>query len=422
MAGERILFHVDMDAFFAAVEMRDHPELLGRPVLVAGAGARGVVATASYEARAFGCHSAQPTAYALRLCPHAVIVPPRHDHYSAVSDVVFEVFSTFSPVIEPLSIDEAFIDMTGTERLHGPPEQAAAALRAAVREATGGLTCSVGISAVKFIAKIASGENKPDGVTVVAPGDELSFLEPMAIGKLWGVGPKTQARLAEHGIRTVGDLRRRSRDTLVAWFGAHGEKLFDLSWARDPRAVEPGRLRKQIGHEDTYAEDVRGRDALCRKLLSQATRIADRLTSKHMHARCVHLKIRDHTFKTESRQTMLAHPTCDARVLYQTACRLLDTIDGVDRRAFRLTGVSVSELSRGEVTSARQLDLLFDERSAETKRVAESAAEGERLQGVVTEIRQRFGHNALFPADAGDSARPGTTGAVTRTVDPDRDR
>ena len=330
MAGSdapRTIFHVDMDAFFASVEIRDRPELRGRPVVVGGVGRRGVVAAASYEARKHGCHSAQPMAEALRRCPEAVVLPARHDHYTAVSQQVFEVFERFSPVVEALSIDEAFLDMSGTERLLGPPRAAADAVRRAVFDATGGLTCSVGISTVKFIAKIASGENKPDGVTEIAPGDELGFLDPLPIAKLWGVGPKTQTRLIAHGVRTVGHLRKLGLDTLLAWFGESGAKLHRLSRADDPRPVEGRRSRLQISHEDTYAVDVEGRDALRRKLLSQSMRVADRLTAKRTRARRVQLKIRDHTFKTETRQCMLPEPTRQGRILYDAACRLLDTVE-----------------------------------------------------------------------------------------------
>lgn len=399
-----------MDAFFASVEIRDNPSLRGKPVLVGGAASRGVVAAASYEARARGCHSAQPMAQALRRCPDAVVLPPRQEHYAAVSRRIFEVFERFSPLVEALSIDEAFLDMTGTQRLFGPPRTAAEVLRRTVREITGGLTCSVGISAVKFISKIASGQNKPDGVTEVAPGDELAFLDPLPIARLWGVGPKSQTRLSEHGIRTVGDLRRLGRHRLVEWFGENGAQLHRLSRAEDPRGVQPGRARKQISHEDTYGIDVEGVVALRRKLLSQATRVADRLTAKGIRGRRIQLKIRDGAFRTQTRQCMLAEPTRQAKVIYEAACRLLETID-VEGRSFRLTGVSVGALGPDGVSAAHQLDLLAPETGDEPR--------GERLQGVLSEVRQRFGHQALFPADAGSSARVGTTGAVTRTVDPD---
>ncbi|MEX1366244.1 MAG: DNA polymerase IV [Nannocystaceae bacterium] len=409
----RTIFHVDMDAFFASVEIRDDPSLRGKPVLVGGAGRRGVVAAASYEARRYGCHSAQPMAVALRACPHAVVLPTRFEAYTEASAQVFEVFERFSPVVEALSIDEAFLDMSGTERLHGPPRAAAQALRAAVVEATA-LTCSVGISAVKFIAKIASAAHKPDGLTEVLPGQELEFLGPLPIGKLWGVGPKTEARLREHGVRTVGDLRELSGATLQRWFGDHGEHLHALAHARDERAVVPGRGRKQVSHEDTYAIDVVGELELRRKLLSQATRVADRLTNKGIVGRKVQLKIRDTDFRTETRQCTLAVPTCEAPVIYRAACRLLKEVELSGRR-FRLTGVSVGAL--GEHDQPQQLDLLATVESADSPGRGVDA--GQRLQGVLSEVRRRFGHQALFPAEAGSQARAGSAGGFTKSVEDD---
>jgi len=264
-----------MDAFFASVEIRDDPSLRGKPVLVGGVGRRGVVAAASYRAREFGCRSAQPMAVALRKCPEAIVLPSRMEAYAEASRRVFEVFDTFSPAVEGLSVDEAFLDMTGTNRLLGTPRDAAEQLRTAIRERTDGLTCSVGISATKFISKIASGMDKPDGVTEVVPGRELAFLHPLPIGRLWGVGPKAQQRLRERGIRSIGDLASISEETLASWFGEHGRHMARLSRGLDPRSVDPGRERKSISHEDTYAIDVVGVDALRRKLLSQATRVAE---------------------------------------------------------------------------------------------------------------------------------------------------
>lgn len=406
--ASRTIFHVDMDAFFASVELRDDPSLRGKPVLVGGAGRRGVVAAASYEARRFGCHSAQPMAVALRHCPHAVVLPPRFDAYSEASAQVFEVFDRFSPLVEGLSIDEAFLDMTGTERLHGPPRAAAEALRAAVALRTR-LTCSVGISAIKFIAKIASAMNKPDGLTEIPPGTELEFLAPLPLAKLWGVGPKTEARLREHGVRTVGELRRLSSDTLDRWFGEHGLHLHGLAHARDDREVVPGRERKQVSHEDTYAVDVVGQEALRRKLLSQATRVADRLTAKGIGGRKVQLKIRDTDFRTETRQCTLPEPTHEARVIYDAVCRLLQEVE-LHGRQFRLTGVGVGQLS--DARAPQQLDLLATvEPHAEPR--------GERLQGVLSEVRRKFGHQALYPADAGASERAESAGGLTKTLEDD---
>lgn len=403
MSAPRAILHVDMDAFFASVEIREDPRLRGKPVLVGGAGARGVVAAASYEARRFGCRSAQPTALALRRCPHAIVVAPRHALYAEVSRQVFAIMERYSPLVEGLSIDEAFIDLAGTERLWGSPRSAAEALRAAVHAETR-LTCSVGIAAVKFLAKIASGMNKPDGLTEVPPGRELAFLSPLSIGALWGVGPRTQERLERLGVRSVGDLRALGEARLVDMFGAHGLHLHRLSCGLDERAVIPDRAARSIGHEDTYAVDVAGAFALRRHLLSQATRVADRLVAQGLRARCVSLKIRDAAFVTETRQCTLAQATDEYRAIYGAACRLLDAIETDDRR-FRLTGISVSMFD--SQAAPAQLDLL----AAAAPEPPRSAA----LQAVLSAVRERHGHQALFPADAGRERRPGTTGAISST-------
>jgi DNA polymerase IV len=355
----------------------------------------------------YGCHSAMPMAMALRRCPHAVVLPPRGDAYAEASDVAFEVFERFSPVVEALSIDEAFLDMAGSERLLGPPRQAAEALRAAVKEATRGLTCSVGIASVKFLAKIASGTHKPDGLTEITPGSELAFLDTLPIGQLWGVGKKAEARLRDYGIKTAGDVRRLDEATLRGWFGENGTHLHQLSHAIDPRPVVPGQGRKSISHEDTYAVDVLGREAIERKLLHQATRVADRLVAKKLKGRRVQLKIRDTDFKTETRQRMLTEPTNEARTIYESACELLEGVD-LDRRRFRLTGVGVGALESIENVGPQQLDLLEPE---------SEPARGAQLQEVLTAVRRKYGHQALYPADAGAEERPGATGAVTKTVD-----
>ncbi|MBL4688055.1 MAG: DNA polymerase IV [Nannocystaceae bacterium] len=406
MTGSRAILHVDMDAFFASVEIRDDPSLRGKPVLVGGVGRRGVIAAASYEARKFGCHSAQPTAIALRKCPHAVVLPSRIGAYSEASSQVFEVFDRFSPLVEALSIDEAFIDVSGTEKLFGPPRACAESIRAAVFEATK-LTCSVGISSVKFIAKIASAANKPDGLTEVHPGTEVSFLGPLPIGKLWGVGPKAEEHLRARGITTVGELSKHPEKVLRAWFGQHGSQLYRLSHAMDDRGVTPGSQRKSVSHEDTYEVDVVGAVALKRKLVSQATRVADRLVAKGFRGRLVRLKIRDGSFNTESRQCVLPKATREAKVIYQAACGLLDKVD-LSNRGFRLTGIGVGQLERQDAKGT-QLDLL----------AAVIPESGDALQSVMSEVRRRYGHEALFPADAGSEARAGSAGGFTKSYERD---
>jgi len=405
----RTILHVDMDAFFASVEAREDPSLVGKPVLVGGAGRRGVVAAASYEARAYGCHSAQPMAQALRLCPLAIVVPPRGRLYSAVSRDVFAVFDRFSPLVEGLSIDEAFLDLSGTRRLLGAPRDAAEALREEVRRETG-LTCSVGIASVKFVAKIASGMNKPDGVTEVPPGGEIAFLDPLPIAKLWGAGPKIQASLKARGIRTIGDLRCADGAEIERSFGRHGGQLHRLAHAIDPRAVVPGRRPKSVSHEDTYAIDVTGVEALRRKLLSQSVRVADRLAARGLCGRRVHLKLRDSTFRTETRQGMLSRPTNESKLIYRKACEMLAAME-VEGRSFRLTGVGVGALEDdiGDV----QLDLLDESSMAERA----DEARGRAVQRVQAQIRRRFGHQALFPADAENGESVQTTGAISNAFE-----
>ncbi|MBK7976720.1 MAG: DNA polymerase IV [Deltaproteobacteria bacterium] len=402
----RSILHVDMDAFFASVEVREKPSLRGLPVLVAGAGKRGVVSAASYEARVFGCRSAQPTAVALRLCPRAVVISPRHGIYEEVSEQVFAIFERFTPLVEPLSIDEAFLDVTGSERLFGPPRAVAEAIRAAVSAETR-LTCSVGISAVKFIAKIASGRNKPDGLTEVPPGGEHVFLDPLPIGELWGVGPKAKEALESRGIATIGDLRRRDARDLMRWFGESGLHFHQLAHAIDERAVEPVHERKSISHEDTYADDIAGRDVIERHLLDQATRVADRLTRKGLRGRKVHLKIRDGRFVTESRQTTLPRATAQAREIYRAACGLLDSVV-LDGRGFRLTGVGVSDFVEPAEEEA-QLDLFGAGGMKPTKEETHHQR-GDALQGVLTAVRERFGAKGLYPADTDPHAPADTLG------------
>lgn len=404
-----MIFHVDMDAFFASVEVRDDPSLRGKPVLVGGAGPRGVVAAASYEARRFGCRSAQPMAIARRRCPHAVIVPPRHSLYAAASKEVFTIFDAFSPQVEGLSIDEAFLDLTGSERLLGPPRAAGEALRAAVFAATG-LTCSVGIASVKLVAKIASSLHKPDQLTLVPTGEERAFLAPLTIDHLWGVGPKAAERLRARGIRTIGDLQRQDEAILGRWLGDQGLHLRRLALALDDRAVMPDRPAKSVSHEDTYADDIAGEAAIARELLRQATRVADRLTAAGIRGRRVQLKIRDHTFRTETRQCTLAEATAEARVIADAARRLLATVE-LEGRRFRLTGVGVGDLGEAGAGAGagEQLSLLG---SPQQDAAQQDAPKERALQAVMTAVRSKYGHQALFPGDAGAEERPAATASV----------
>ncbi|HVI02424.1 MAG TPA: DNA polymerase IV [Enhygromyxa sp.] len=393
----RSIAHVDMDAFFASVEVRDDPSLRGHPVLVGYPGKRGVVAAASYEARRFGCHSAQPMTIALRKCPHAKVVMPRHDRYVEVSHAAFEIFARFTPLVEGLSIDEAFLDLGGTERLHGPARAVADRLRAVIREELS-LTCSVGLASCKFIAKIASEQNKPDGLTEVAPGTEQAFLDPLLVRKLWGVGPRTEEQLRRYGVRTVGDIARLGQATLERELGEHGLHLHRLSLGIDDREVVPGRERKQISHENTFHDDLTTRAEIEDWLLRQATRVADRLAAAGQRGRKVHIKLRDTAFTTWTRQCTLERPSAQTKEIFAAAKGLVAKLEaeGLLRgRRFRLTGLGVSELIEGR--EPRQLELLGEPAEAVEQR------KGEAVQDVLSEVRRRFGGKALFPAGHGEA-------------------
>nr|WP_255216343.1 DNA polymerase IV [Pseudenhygromyxa sp. WMMC2535] len=402
VSASRTILHVDMDAFFASVEARDDPSLRGLPLLVGSPGKRGVVAAASYAARRFGCHSAQPMAVALRKCPQARVVRPRHGRYVEVSREVFAIFERFTPLVEGLSIDEAFLDLSGTERLHGPARRAAEQIRAAVHSELG-LTCSVGIASCKFIAKIASERDKPDGLTQVPAGEERAFLEPLPVRALWGVGPRTAQTLARYGVETIGDIARLGELTLVRELGEHGRHLHALSLGIDPRPVVPGRERKQVGHENTFEDDLSTRAQIEDWMLQQATRVADRLVAKDLRGRKVQIKLRDVSFTTWTRQATLARPTRDAREIFAAARALLDKLEAegkLEGGRFRLTGVSVGELvegkGEGREGGGEQLALLGLGGAAQAEAAAKEQA-GEAIQDVLSEVRRRFGGRALRP-------------------------
>lgn len=400
VSTQQVIVHVDMDAFFASVEIRDDPSLVGQPVLVGYPGKRGVVAAASYEARKYGCHSAQPMAVALRRCPDAKVIHPRHRHYVEVSSQVFAIFDRYTPLVEGLSIDEAFLDFTGTARLLGEPRDAVARLRADVRRETG-LTCSAGIAAVKFVAKIASERDKPDGLTEVPPGTEREFLASLPVRDLWGVGPRTEQTLKRFGVETVGDIARLGAYTLERELGEHGRHLFALSMGEDPRRVVVGRQRKQVSHENTFHDDLTTRGQIEDWMLEQSTRVADRLVAKRLAGRKVSIKLRTSDFTTWTRQCTLPEPTQIASEIFAATRRLLDKLDGeIDGRGFRLTGVSVGELVEVAERPAEQLDLIPESTEAVTAKA--DRARGQAIQGIMSEVRQRFGGKALYPAGVGE--------------------
>ncbi len=378
----RQIVHVDLDAFFAAVECLLDPSIAGKPVVVGGDPAgRGVVASASYEARARGVHSAMPMAVAMRLCPDAIRVTPRHGVYSAHSRAVMALLSEYTPVVEQISIDEAFLDLSGTEALHGPAPQVARVIQQRVREELG-LPCSLGVATNKLVAKIACGQGKPRGLIVVPPGGEAAYLAPLSIETLWGVGEATGKRLRAMGIRTIGDLARWPEEALRDILGDSGIHLQRAANGIDDSPVNTERERKSYSHEQTFAFDETDETRIKRTLLGMADRLTEQMRHDGVLAWTVRLKLRDRKFDTFTRQMRLKQPTDQADDVFQAAATLLAA--SWDHRALRLVGVAVTELlSQGGL----QLDLFEhgDQRQV-------------RLSRAVDEIRDRFGTLAITRA------------------------
>ncbi|WP_370328164.1 DNA polymerase IV [Euzebya sp.] len=368
-----------MDAFYASVEVRERPELAGLPVLVGGTGGRGVVAAASYEARARGISSAMPMARALRLCPDAVVLSPRFELYGEVSAQIRAIFDSVTPLVEPLSLDEAFLDVRGSVRLFGPPERIAADIRARIRDELG-LPASVGIAPNKFLAKLCSQKAKPDGVVHLRAADVDAYLAPLGVRDLWGVGEKTAERLARFGVRTVGDLRQLPADTLRRLVGeAMATQLTALGRGEDGRTVVPHQAAKGMSAEETFDADVDDPQVLRRELLRLSERVARRLRRSHASGRTITLKLRYANFQTVTRSVTLDYPIDDATQLYRHAGELLDGLR-LQRVRVRLIGVGVSKLGPGD--AARQLSLTDDDRWQQIERAADAA-------------RDRFGELAV---------------------------
>ncbi len=391
----RQILHVDLDAFYASVERRESPDLAGKPVIVGadpkGGKGRGVIAACSYEARAFGLHSAMPIGRAFRLCPHGVYLPVRMGYYAEVSREIRKVFAEHTELVEPISIDEAFLDVTASRRLFGDARKIAMSIKNRVREEQS-LTASVGIATNKFIAKISSDLDKPDGLVEVPPGEELDFLAPLPISKLWGVGKKTEPKLRALGVKTIGELRNLPPDTLKAGFGAVGEHLHDLAHGRDAREVIPESAPKSIGNETTYSEDVSDPGVLRKTLLALSEEVASRLRADGFRGRTVTLKFRYEDFSTHTRSHTLAEATdLDAEV-YETAAALLEDFLPLDGREVRLLGVSVSNL--GDVSAASaQLSLFGGVSGAKTRSPSPEARR--RAAEAVDELRGKFGMKAV---------------------------
>lgn len=350
----RKIIHVDMDAFFAAIEQRDDAGLRGRPIAVGGAGGRGVVMTASYEARVFGVRSAMPSVTAKRLCPDLVFVPARMEVYRAVSREVRQIFAAYADRVEPLSLDEAYLDVTERAAVGGAV-RIARAIKTAILEATG-LTASAGVSVNKFLAKLASGLDKPDGLTVLRPERAAALLASLPVEALHGIGPATAARLRAQGIATGADLQARSRADLVARFGRAGLHFWEIARGHDDRPVEPDRPRRSVSVETTFETDLAGPAALLEELAPLARELARRLARSGFQGRTVTLKIKDARFRVRTRSLTLGRPPADARELLALARRLL-LEPGPPDEPVRLLGLGVAAAGEGEDPRQLRLDL-----------------------------------------------------------------
>jgi DNA polymerase-4 len=377
----RSILHVDLDAFFASVEQRDRPELRGRPVIVGGGGPhqRGVVSAASYEARRFGVHSAMSMREAGRRCPDGVFLPVDGRRYQAASRDVMAVLRRFSPLVEPISIDEAFLDVTASADLFGDGPTIARRIKDDVKSDVG-LTVSVGVASTKLVAKIASDLRKPDGLVVVPPGDEVAFLAPLPIGRLWGVGERTAAALADFGVKTIGDLAALPPDVVLRRFGKHGASLIDRAHGMDADPVHDGDPAKSVGHEHTFDADTTDRELIERTLLAMSDGVAARLRSAGVRAGTIAVKIRDSSFRTITRQRTLAEPTDMTEPIYQIALELArPEVRGI---RVRLLGVTASNLGDRE-------QLLMFSSDDPKRRHATEAADA---------VRRRFGEDAMTRA------------------------
>ena len=381
-----------MDAFYASVSLLARPELRGQPVIVGGAGTRGVVLSATYEARRSGVHSAMPMMRARRLCPEAVVVAPDHDAYARVSAGVMEVFRSITPLVEPISLDEAFLDVRGAARRLGGPTQIGEGIRATVEDEQG-ITCSVGVASTKFVAKLASARCKPDGLLVVPAEDVVAFLHPLPVGALWGVGGKTEQVLHQLGLHTVGDLANTPAATLVRALGpASGAHLSALAWGRDERSVVPHEPDKSVGAEHTFSTDVDDPAVIARELLRLSERTAARLRASAQVGRTVSIKVRFADFTTITRAKTLKEATDVGRTVYDTALGLYDAL-GLQRARIRLVGVRVEGVF-DEADLQQQLQL------------------GERQHGwrdaeqAVDRAARRFGAGSVRPATLVDPSSP----------------
>ena len=380
----KTIIHLDMDAFYPSVEILDNPDLKGKPVIVGGGSKRGVVSSASYEARKYGVHSAQPIAQALKLCPKGIFLPVRMARYKELSDMIFEIFHRFTPIVEPLSIDEAFLDITGTERLLGDPVSVAKKLKKTVFEETS-LTVSAGVAPSKFIAKIASDMDKPDGLTVVRADEIKSFLDPLPVSKMWGAGKVTIEKLSRYNIKTFSDLRKFPVEHLERSFGKNGVRMHFLAMGIDDRSVEIEHETKSIGHEVTFLEDIMDIETSERHLLELAMKTAERMRHNHLKGKTVNLKVKYNDFTQVTRAITYDEYIDDGMLIYSTVRELLKKTE-TGRRPVRLLGVSVSGLA---------MDSLSGQLSFFSKN--EKKEKSEKLNKAIDSLNDRFGKKSVVP-------------------------
>jgi len=395
----RILAHADMDAFYASVEQLDDPSLCGRALVVGPNSFRGVVLTASYEARQYGVKSAMPMAEARRRCPNMTIVPPRFERYQEISAAIMAAFENFSPHIEAISLDEAFLDMTGAEELFGPPASMAEQIQQAIADATNGLTASVGIASTKYVAKVASDFNKPKGLTVVPPEDAVEWLDPMPVKRLWGAGPKTIPRLERLGLYTIGDVRRADPAWIQRHLGHAGKHFQSLSNAEDPRRVARRRVARSMGSDRTLSNDISERKDIEYHLRRSADRIGRRLREKGYSCRGVRVRLKTNDFRLLSRQALLNEPTDSSQELFETASNLLVHFDSTNR--YRLVGLAAFGLIRGDEIS--QMDMFTQ------------SGKPQALEKTLDQLVNRFGKDVVKRAADINNTR--TVSDSTPTLD-----
>lgn len=383
----RYIVHVDMDAFFASIEERDHPELKGKPIVVGadpkGGKGRGVVAACSYAARKYGIHSAMPISIAYKICPGCVFLPVNFEKYNSVSSKIIEILGSFSPELEQVSVDEAFLDITGTYKLFGAPHETCLKIKERIKKETG-LTASIGLAPNKMAAKIASGLKKPDGLVEVEKEDLIAFLGPLDVGLIWGVGSKTKEELSRLGINTIGDLAKRSEDELISLFGKNGGWFWEVSHGIDESEVVTDRETKSISNESTFAEDTADQRLIEKELASLSELVADRLREGKIKARTITLKIRLEGFRTYTRSTTLQGPTNFTEDMISAVRKLYEDFE-MKKIKTRLVGVRASNLSK-----AFEPDLFLARPSAKT----------EALHNAIDRIKVRFGKNSISRASS----------------------